>query len=117
MKDVLQSCFTQGASGYIRDINQFLAPWSVGIFECGASVHLWHGTDDNWSPVAMADYLARTVPGGKWSYRAAAERLPLFVPFRRGSEDMPAIVRRMTQALCRGLLCDYGSGSPGSQRW
>lgn len=64
MKDVLQSCFTQGASGYMRDINQFLAPWWAGIFECEASVHLWHGTHDNWSPVAMADYLARAFPGG-----------------------------------------------------
>lgn len=93
MIGVLQSCFAQGASGYIRDIHQFLAPWSAGIFDCEASVHLWHGTDDNWSPVAMADYLARTFPG-----EVATERLQGGSHYSCLFDAAPRIGRQLSSA-------------------
>jgi len=29
----------------------------------GVNTYIWHGAEDNWSPVAMAEYLASTIPG------------------------------------------------------
>ena len=58
---VLQACFACGITGYVRDVEQFLASWSDGIFDCAVPVHLWHGTDDNWSPMAMSDCLAKSL--------------------------------------------------------
>jgi pimeloyl-ACP methyl ester carboxylesterase len=57
---MLQACFARGVGGYMRDIDQFLAPWSDDIFDCETRVHLWHGTDDNWSPIGMSGYLAES---------------------------------------------------------
>ncbi|MGP0173599.1 alpha/beta fold hydrolase [Pseudomonas sp. NCHU5208] len=61
MQRVLAECFAEGIGGYARDIEQFLAPWPAGIFDEPASVHLWHGSADNWSPPGMSRYLARVM--------------------------------------------------------
>ncbi|MFV3385840.1 alpha/beta fold hydrolase [Pseudomonas sp. NY15364] len=60
---VLQQCFAQGTTGYTRDIQQYLEPWSAGVFASEANACLWHGTADNWSPFAMSTYLAERLPG------------------------------------------------------
>ena len=67
---VLQQCFAQGASGYTRDIQQYLKPWSASIFASEANICLWHGTADNWSPFAMSAYLAE-----RFSRKARLERM------------------------------------------
>ncbi|MGN0925546.1 hypothetical protein [Ectopseudomonas mendocina] len=59
---VLQQCFAQGTSGYTRDIQQYLQPWSAGVFAIKADVCLWHGTQDNWSPFGMSTSLAECLP-------------------------------------------------------
>ncbi len=71
MADVLRGCFSQGTFGYCRDIQQFVAPWSAPNFTGDIRFHLWHGTDDNWSPIAMADYLAATLPAVVGVHRMA----------------------------------------------
>lgn len=60
---VLQQCFAQGSPSYTRDIQQYLQPWSAGVFASEANACLWHGTADNWSPFGMSAYLAERVPG------------------------------------------------------
>ena len=67
---VLQQCFAQGASGYTRDIQQYLKPWSAKVFTCETDVCLWHGTEDNWSPFAMSAYMAE-----RFSRKARVERM------------------------------------------
>lgn len=59
---VLQQCFAQGTTGYARDIQQYLQPWSASVFASEANVCLWHGTEDNWSPFGMSAYLAERLP-------------------------------------------------------
>ncbi len=61
MQRILAECFAEGIGGYARDIEQFLGPWSVGIFDEATPVHLWHGSADNWSPPGMSRYLARVM--------------------------------------------------------
>jgi len=62
---ILKSCFTKSLKGYIRDINQYVAPWNLRINECKVNTYIWHGASDNWSPVSMAKYLADMIPGCK----------------------------------------------------
>ncbi|MDP9939869.1 alpha/beta fold hydrolase [Ectopseudomonas alcaliphila] len=59
---VLRQCFAQGTTGYTRDIQQYLQPWSGHVFASEANVCLWHGTEDNWSPFGMSEYLAERLP-------------------------------------------------------
>ena len=62
---ILKSCFNKNLKGYIRDINQYVAPWNLRINECKVNTTIWQGASDNWSPVSMAKYLADMIPGCK----------------------------------------------------
>jgi len=57
---VLKQCFKHRAKGYIRDITYYVE-WHEAK-EYSASIQLWHGTEDNWSPPSMADSLAHIIP-------------------------------------------------------
>ena len=59
---VLKHCFQRRAEGYMRDIN-FYVTWPGKLGGYTASVQLWHGTNDNWSPFSMASYLDKAIPG------------------------------------------------------
>lgn len=59
---VLKSCFKSRVKGYIRDVN-FYVTWLGHFSRYKTSVHLWHGTKDNWSPFPMASYLCNAIPG------------------------------------------------------
>lgn len=63
MQRVLAECFAEGIGGYVRDIEQFLAPWPEGLFDAQPDLHLWHGHADNWSPPGMSQYLAHVMVG------------------------------------------------------
>jgi pimeloyl-ACP methyl ester carboxylesterase len=63
MTETLRECFVERAPGYIRDIEAYVQPWGAMLSEVVAEIHVWHGKQDNWSPVGMADYLASKIPG------------------------------------------------------
>lgn len=63
MKETLRDCFVERLPGYIRDIEAYVQPWGATLYEVIAETHVWHGKQDNWSPVGMADYLASEIPG------------------------------------------------------
>lgn len=69
IRRTLQQCFAHGTTGYTRDIQHYLKPWSANVFANEADICLWHGTEDNWSPFAMCDYLAECIPGNASSER------------------------------------------------
>jgi len=54
MSKVLRSCFIGRVRGYTRDIRAYVYPWATNLSEIAVNTHIWHGADDNWSPVAMA---------------------------------------------------------------
>ncbi|PPK77460.1 pimeloyl-ACP methyl ester carboxylesterase [Methylobacter tundripaludum] len=60
---VLRSCFIGRVRGYVRDIRAYVQPWKDRLSDIGVNTHIWHGAEDNWSPVAMAEYLASMIPG------------------------------------------------------
>lgn len=63
MMKMLKTCFKRDALGYARDIIAYVQPWKATLADISADTFIWHGAEDNWSPVAMADYLASALPG------------------------------------------------------
>lgn len=62
MTETLRDCFVERTPGYIRDIEAYVQPWGAMLSDVATETHVWHGTQDNWSPVGMADYLASEIP-------------------------------------------------------
>jgi len=62
MKPILGRCFSANAKGYIREIKSYVAPWKESVLKCRARAYLWHGANDNWSPLGMANYLNENMP-------------------------------------------------------
>ncbi|MDD5410329.1 MAG: alpha/beta hydrolase [Methylobacter sp.] len=61
--DMLKLCFTHYAAGYTRDIGAYVQPWQDTLPGVDINTHIWHGAEDNWSPVSMAEYLESAIPG------------------------------------------------------
>ncbi len=62
MKSVLRQCLGPGRAGYLQEIGLYTQNWLADLDQVTAPVSLFHGEDDNWSPVAMARDLARRLP-------------------------------------------------------
>jgi pimeloyl-ACP methyl ester carboxylesterase len=58
---ILTHCFSNNVKGYIRDIKQYVTPWNGSVMKCTSNTYIWHGTNDNWSPVSMANYLNKNL--------------------------------------------------------
>lgn len=54
---VLAACFKHDRAGYVRDVISYAKPWQDRLPTFKAVTHLWHGSADNWSPLAMAHLL------------------------------------------------------------
>jgi len=55
----------QGAQGLVCDLNQLGLPWPFDIRTLRVPVSIWHGEEDPICGVAIADYLAQTIPGAQ----------------------------------------------------
>lgn len=60
---ILRSCFMGRVQGYVRDVRAYVQPWKDTLSGIDVNTQIWHGAEDNWSPVAMAKYLASAIPG------------------------------------------------------
>ncbi|MBD9363059.1 alpha/beta fold hydrolase [Methylomonas fluvii] len=63
MIKTLKTCFKRDALGYARDLVAYVQPWKAALAEISVDTQIWHGAEDNWSPLAMADFLASALPG------------------------------------------------------
>jgi pimeloyl-ACP methyl ester carboxylesterase len=59
----LRACLADKTRGYWRDICAYVQPWQATLADIETPTMLWHGTEDNWSPVAMAHHLNSAIPG------------------------------------------------------
>jgi pimeloyl-ACP methyl ester carboxylesterase len=59
---VLKQCYSAGAQGLTREIRAYVQPWGDILPQITAPTTIWHGTQDNWAPFAMADYLSSKLP-------------------------------------------------------
>lgn len=63
MTKTLKTCFKRDSLAYARDIIAYVQPWKATLADISTDTYIWHGAEDNWSPFAMADYLASALPG------------------------------------------------------
>jgi pimeloyl-ACP methyl ester carboxylesterase len=54
---VQRQCFARGAGAYVRDVRCYVEPWAACLPQVQAPLQLWHGDQDNWAPVTMAQGL------------------------------------------------------------
>jgi pimeloyl-ACP methyl ester carboxylesterase len=54
--------FRQGLRGMAWDAHLIVRPWDFRLEQIRLPVHVWHGTADNSTPFAMAQYLVRSIP-------------------------------------------------------
>lgn len=59
MRTVLRQCLGPGRAGYVHEIALYTRDWHPELDRVTAPVSLFHGQEDNWSPVSMAQDLAR----------------------------------------------------------
>lgn len=57
--------FRHGLLAYAWDARLLTRPWRFKLEEIKVPVHLWHGTEDNSTTVAMAHHMADKIPNGK----------------------------------------------------
>lgn len=57
--------YRHGLLAFAWDIRLITRPWGFKLEEIKAPVHLWHGTEDNSTTLAMAHFMAEKIPNGK----------------------------------------------------
>lgn len=57
LRQVQRQCFARGAGAYVRDVQCYVEPWAASLAQVQAPLQLWHGDQDNWAPVTMAQGL------------------------------------------------------------
>lgn len=58
-----QEAFRHGADGWIDDVLAFTGPWGFEVSSIRVPTRLWHGADDQFSPVDHSRWLADQIPG------------------------------------------------------
>ena len=66
---ILTDCFRHKTQGYIRDVCHYVSPWRETLASVAVKTHLWHGEQDNWSPIAMSEYLHKQIPAQTYIHR------------------------------------------------
>jgi pimeloyl-ACP methyl ester carboxylesterase len=71
VRALLEQNFFEGlrisAEGWIDDVLAFCSPWGFDVAEIRVPVYLWHGWRDVFSPVAHTKWLAKRIPGARFS--------------------------------------------------
>lgn len=62
MMKVLLRCFEDGGQAYRAEISAYVMPWEELPTRVTQPVTLWHGTLDNWAPIAMSDRFSHQLP-------------------------------------------------------
>lgn len=59
---ILSENFLNHSAGYLKDVSLYVQPWHDRLALVQAPTYLWHGANDNWSPIGMAHYLEQVLP-------------------------------------------------------
>lgn len=62
MAMILRHGLSHGRINYMREIAAYVGDWASILSDIRHPVTLWHGAEDNWSPSAMAEVLAKRLP-------------------------------------------------------
>ncbi|WP_441250731.1 alpha/beta fold hydrolase [Kitasatospora sp. McL0602] len=61
--NTFREAFRYGADGWIDDVLAFTSDWGFKVEDIDVPSRLWHGTDDQFSPVDHSRWLADRIPG------------------------------------------------------
>ncbi|MDH5444316.1 MAG: alpha/beta hydrolase [Gammaproteobacteria bacterium] len=61
LKNISEAC-RQEMTGVTYDMSIAASPWGFDVADIDMDIELWHGLDDATVPVAMANYLAESIP-------------------------------------------------------
>jgi pimeloyl-ACP methyl ester carboxylesterase len=59
---ILAHSYGAGAQGLARELAAYVRPWAQILPRIAAPATIWHGSEDNWAPYAMGDFLVATLP-------------------------------------------------------
>lgn len=62
MAMILLNGLGHGRTNYVREIAAYVRDWATILPDIRHPVTLWHGAEDNWSPPAMVEVLAKRLP-------------------------------------------------------
>ena len=61
-RKMLRASFMGGSNSYRREIGAYVQPWADLLPAGSAETVLWHGSEDDWTPFAMAEALKAARP-------------------------------------------------------
>jgi pimeloyl-ACP methyl ester carboxylesterase len=73
-----REAFRPGLDGLAQDAFLLVRPWGFPLEVIRVPVHFWHGTDDNLTPLPMAQYLASRIPDARLTICTGEAHLLLF---------------------------------------
>lgn len=73
-----REAFRRNADGWIDDILAFTADWGFKVESIAVPAWLWHGADDQFSPVEHSRWLADHIPGASLSLEPGAAHFGAF---------------------------------------
>lgn len=74
---LIKDAIGAGPSGAQWDTALMVSPWGLRLHEINLLVQLWHGEEDANAPLAMAHYMAASIPNSKLRFFAAEGHLSL----------------------------------------
>jgi len=70
--------FRPGLRGIAWDTRLLTRPWGFRLEDIHVPVHLWHGTDDDATPISMGRYVAGKIPNCRATFCEGEAHLLLF---------------------------------------
>jgi len=70
--------FRPGLRGIAWDTRLLTRPWGFHLEDIHVPVHLWHGTDDDATPISMGRYVAGQIPNCRTTFCEGEAHLLLF---------------------------------------
>lgn len=73
----------QGIRGFAWEVRLVSNPWGFRLEDIPIEVHLWHGEEDTSTPLAMAQYMASTIPNCTVTFVPREGHFLLFTHWRQ----------------------------------
>jgi pimeloyl-ACP methyl ester carboxylesterase len=80
-----------GLKGVALDLTIAMRPWGLPLGEIRCPYFIWHGEDDRSTPIAMAQYLAKSIPNSRTTYLSGAGHMFFY-------DRWPDILRQLLAA-------------------
>ncbi|NUT36620.1 MAG: alpha/beta fold hydrolase [Hamadaea sp.] len=100
LTDTYSVAFEQGPFGWIDDVLAIRSPWGFTVEDIDVPTRLWHGADDNFSPVSHTRWFARHIPGAELEVQpatahfGAVEVLPKLLAWLAQPVGVPVVLAR-----------------------